>query len=135
MGRMVGYGGLAIPDLVPPATPDEEPGLDRILYRRRGMWIVFLAALPGVYLADRLLGSLFPSLAPAASFEIAANAWLLSSAAAFALVLVSRCPRCGQLFHVKLHWFRGARNPWTQKCVHCDLPLRQRRQAETVIKA
>jgi len=85
--------------------------LHAIRRRRRLTWIVFLLFGPVVWLTAARFGShgaLYAALLSMAIF-----------ATANALVHQSKCPRCGRPFHTTGGWH----NPWTRKCLHCQLRL------------
>jgi hypothetical protein len=117
------------PTLVPDATPDELPGLARILLRRRLMWGLFIGGMPLVYLSDRLLTALVPASSGTRTFEVAGYVWMVAWGVSVVLVALSRCPRCGGYFHIQAQSLPYARW-WTKKCVNCDLPITRRRPAD-----
>jgi hypothetical protein len=97
---------------VPAAALDE--GLARIRRRRLVMWFWFFSYLP-VALIVTLKG-------PPASVPVIAVLWLSAFLTSAALVIASRCPRCQNRFCSD-----GSRwNPYTQRCLNCELPLRGR---------
>jgi hypothetical protein len=48
--------------------------------------------------------------------------WMGFSLAAMVRVSLARCPRCGELFHMDRRFL--ASNPFTRRCMPCQLPLR-----------
>jgi hypothetical protein len=90
-------------------------GLSRIRRLRRTMWIVWLSGVPLMALVGGLLDS--PSLiGPIALIWM--GAYIVTS---FRVVL-SRCPRCGELYHYR--WPFGGGGILTQRCRSCGLSLR-----------
>ncbi len=86
--------------------------LRRIRFRRRLLWGVFLSYLPAVWLATRLVGEQW------AGFALTLL-WLVAAGAAGVGVSLSRCPLCGELFHME-----GLMTSWSGRCVHCGQGLR-----------
>lgn len=98
--------------MMQPAAVDLEQGLTRIRARRRRVWVVWF----GSFLVVGLFGSLTES--PQLTLYLALASMGLFVAAMVA-VAFSRCPRCGKLFHQGM----VLRNSWTNRCLHCGLPL------------
>ncbi len=86
-------------------------GLLEIRRRRRHVWIVF-ATFP-------LVASFATWAAPAATPYVL-GLWMGAFAISATRAGNARCPRCGNWYSRR----RGGRNPWTQRCLHCALPLR-----------
>jgi hypothetical protein len=85
-------------------------------YRRRwrlflGSWIGLLPAclLVGVPLSG-LIGSRMP-------FVVVAVAGMIAMTVSTGLVILWRCPRCGNRFHRK----GTLSNCWARRCLHCGL--------------
>lgn len=100
-----------------------EKGLAEIRRRRLTVWIIWAGYLPfGVVVsyAANLLG--YPKhndpwwILPVMLAYMGVFAW--AGMRAFA----ARCPRCHERFSSRTFW----RNSWTQRCLHCQLPLRPR---------
>jgi hypothetical protein len=97
-----------------PHPPDatEFEVLRRIRRRRRCLWGLILVYVPGIWLtleltrSDRKTGIVF-------------GVWVVLVAAAALWTAFSRCPRCGNLFHV--HGFMPL---YLGRCLHCGLGLR-----------
>ena len=85
------------------------------------MWGVFLTYVPiggsVAFLLGYLSGSEYVALAVCA-------AWMIGYVVTGAIASTTRCPRCGNRFASKW-WYH---NPWTQRCLHCKLPLSGRSQ-------
>ena len=47
--------------------------------------------------------------------------WAASFVALSLMMASFRCPRCGNLYHIR--WGVGG-NPWVKRCMHCGLELR-----------
>jgi hypothetical protein len=123
---MWGFRGLGGPSLVPAATADEEAGLNRILRLRRLWWFVFLLGAPAAALLTGIIDLVAPSAAQPHVFVAAGYTWVISFCVVSVLILRSQCPRCGDHFHNRGRWPLLWGNPWTSRCLHCDLSLRQR---------
>ena len=84
------------------------------------MWALMLGYLP-------VVGFLAAAFAKSETEALwMALTWMVAAAAAGAVAAFSRCPRCGRFFAVgAVTSARGGwSNPWTQRCLNCDLPLR-----------
>jgi hypothetical protein len=88
-----------------------DAGRREIRRRRRMVWAVGLSYLPAGVLA-------FLYSPARAGYVIAV--WMLAFIASAAWAAMARCPGCARTYSVR----RRARNPWTQRCMHCELPLR-----------
>lgn len=86
-------------------------GLLEIRRRRRHVWLVF-ATFP-------LVASFATWAAPAATPYVL-GLWMGAFAISATRAGNARCPRCGNRFFRR----RGGHNLWTQRCLHCHLPLR-----------
>jgi hypothetical protein len=87
------------------------PGLSRLRRKRWFLWSVLLTYVPAIWLALELTGSDSGAL-------VVFVLWIAMAAVAGALAAFSRCPRCGEYFHVK-----GLMPVWVRKCLHCGLRL------------
>jgi hypothetical protein len=105
-----------------PSWPDVAPdviarGLSEIRKRRRTSWILFFGFPVYAFVAFALLRHVVPEdtllLTVFLPFCIAwvAVGWRAGAA---------KCPRCGDTYSIK----RGFHHSWTQRCLHCGLPLR-----------
>ena len=109
-------------DTASESNPAIARGVAVIRARRRCWWFVFLSYMPGVFLVGDLLSSL--TRWEDARFLVAA-AWMAAFLVVGVVVTLSRCPRCGELFHIGHGWH----NPWAQRCRNCALPLHGSRPA------
>jgi hypothetical protein len=99
-------------DPVPPPTPEERRQLKRILAKRSLMWFWIVSVVPVAYLSDILWG-----IDPFAVGQV----WVFGALASAVWVgFFTPCPRCGEQYHAARRWG----SPWTQRCLHCDFPLR-----------
>lgn len=86
-------------------------GLLEIRRTRRHVWLLF-ATYPPV--------AGFAMWAAPAAAPYVVGLWMIAFAASAIRAGNARCPRCGDRYSQR----RGGQNPWTQRCLHCDLPLR-----------
>jgi hypothetical protein len=86
-------------------------GLSEIRRRRRWNWFFFLSYLP--------VGAGAITYVPSAALSVAVF-WMLSFAATAVWAGLAVCPRCGERYSRTRYW----QNPWTQRCLHCQLSLR-----------
>ena len=96
--------------------------LARIQKRRRQVWLVLFSYIPVCVLADWLLSRLTED--PSRLVGALAVSWLLLYLVVILRASFSRCPRCGEFFHMRhvrrmLYWG----DPWARSCLHCGLPL------------
>jgi hypothetical protein len=98
-------------------TTDTTEGLELIRLRQRRMMRVFMGLVPFV-----LAAAYISQLPTPSGFEVP---FILAAVAYGTLLLVyslrlafTECPRCQGFYHFKL-WL----DPFTQKCLHCALPL------------
>jgi hypothetical protein len=103
------------PDLLPKPKPDRldyEAGLSKIRRRRLIRRMLLLSFLPAMLLARNAITTTLQAQL--------ALAWVLASVWINNWVRFTRCPRCGELFHVdgKSRWTGRSRT-----CVNCGLPL------------
>jgi hypothetical protein len=93
-------------------------GLREIRRRRRQVWLIFATYIP--------VCSLTLWAAPAA-VPYVAGLWMCGFAASAIRAGKVRCPRCGNHYSRRrvgrILWI-WAGNAWTQRCLHCHLPLR-----------
>lgn len=88
-----------------------EEGLKAIRSKRLQLWGVFISYLPAIGTALSVSsGNTGPI--------VVASVWIVAAGVAGARVSLSRCPRCGNLFHM-----RGISTSWGKTCRHCDLSL------------
>jgi len=85
--------------------------LKQIRHKRMQLWAVFISYLPVIGIT---LSVSEGNLAPAMVCII----WIILAAIGGMRVSFSRCPRCGNLFHM-----RGAGTSWGRRCRHCQLSL------------
>lgn len=79
--------------------------------KRKQLWAVFFTYLPAIGLALKFsTGNTVPALV--------AGCWVTAAAIAGARVSLSRCPACGNLFHMQ-----GVSTSWGRRCRHCKLSL------------
>jgi hypothetical protein len=91
----------------------EAAALARLRRLRRTTWIVWLAGVPVMWVILALSGS-----APLAlGFGVL---WAASFVGLTFAVASFRCPRCGNLYHIR--W--GVGGAWARRCMHCGLELR-----------
>jgi len=93
---------------------DEETlqeGLKSIKRKRLQLWSVFISYLPAIGITLPLSTG---NTAPA----IVAGIWVVAAGVAGVRVSTSRCPQCGNLFHM-----RGISTSWGRSCRHCNLSL------------
>ena len=96
-------------------TSEVEKGLQIIRVRQKRMGHVLMGLIPFALVASVLPSGL------EIPFVIAAVVYgALLLAYSFRLAFTD-CPRCHRYYHWKL-WS----DPWTQKCLHCGLPLKAR---------
>jgi hypothetical protein len=86
-------------------------GLGDIRKKRRIVWFFFLTYLP--------VGAFTVTYAPPVA-RYAVALWMLGFAASSVWAGFAKCPRCGNRYSRTRRWT----NPWTQRCLHCELPLR-----------
>jgi hypothetical protein len=87
-------------------------GLAGIRKRRWCLWAVILTYIPAIWLSLEITGS---DRKTAVVFGV----WVLLAAAASGAAAFSRCPRCGNYYHMM-----GLVPVWVRKCLHCGLPLK-----------
>jgi hypothetical protein len=92
-------------------NPTYAQELKQIRLKRYQLWGVFISYLPAIGITLSISEG---SAAPAAVCLL----WVLFAAIGGVRVSFSRCPRCGNLFHM-----RGAGTSWGRRCRHCDLSL------------
>ena len=85
--------------------------LRQIRLKRLQLWAVFISYLPAIGVTLAVSDS---QGAPMAICLL----WVLFAAIGGVRVSFSRCPRCGNLFHM-----RGAMTSWGRRCQHCQLSL------------
>ncbi|MBN2645712.1 MAG: hypothetical protein JXR59_09600 [Desulfuromonadaceae bacterium] len=88
-----------------------EEQLAVIRRKRLILWSVFISYLPAVTVALIMGGD--------KGATVVAVLWLIAAGAAGVGVSFSRCPRCGQFFHM-----RGVTTSWGRHCQHCNLGLK-----------
>jgi hypothetical protein len=93
---------------------EEAAALARIRRLRRTTWLVWLAGVPIMAIVGVLLR--LPRFALAIGMV-----WSGAFVVLALKVSTSRCPRCGNLYHVR--WGIGG-NVWSRRCMHCGLALR-----------
>ena len=102
------------PDLLqkPKHRLDYEAGLAEIRRRRLIRRVLLLLFLPAMLLARNAIRTTLQAQL--------ALAWVFASVWINNWVRFTRCPRCGELFHVggKSRW-----TGWSRTCVNCGLPL------------
>lgn len=86
--------------------------LAAIKRKRLFLWSVFASYIPAIILAQVITTGNWLSY-------VVAILWLLLAGLGGILVSFSRCPACGQLFHM-----RGVVTYWGKKCQHCGLSLK-----------
>lgn len=85
--------------------------LSHIRSRRWQLWLVFFSYLPVIAIALKTTtGNTVPFMV--------CGFWVLLAAICGIRVSFSKCPRCGNLFHM-----RGVSTSWGRRCRHCQLPL------------
>ena len=94
------------------------PGLKRLRRRRWFLWITILVYLPAIWLSLRLTHS------DRATFKVFL-VWMAFTGVAAYLTAFTRCPRCGNFFHM-----RGLTPLYLRKCLHCELHLTADRQPD-----
>lgn len=101
-------------------------GVKTLRKRRRRLWLALRVALGGfaIVVGGGIVahrhGPGLIALSAAALGVALFVAGVVLFAVTWYVTAFSRCPRCGQLFHLYLFWFRV----FSKKCVHCGLPLR-----------
>jgi hypothetical protein len=104
-----------------------EQGLAEIRRRRAWMWAVFFGFFPVVIFAGFVISRFRPGPEGEATTAIVAVIWMALYAIVATWAGLSRCPRCGGRFD----WGPfGVVNPFTQRCLHCRLPLRAGQPAD-----
>jgi hypothetical protein len=97
--------------------PEISDGLKLIRLRQRRLAYVLLGLVPLVllagYLGDQPPGS-------QALFILAASAYGVLLLGYSLRLAFTDCPRCHNFYHWS--WWS---NPWTQRCLHCGLRLRE----------
>lgn len=88
-----------------------EESLKEIKRKRLALWCVFISYLPAIGIVLRFSSD---NTGPAT----VAIVWIIAAAIAGARVSLSRCPQCGNLFHM-----RGVSTSWGKRCRHCKLSL------------
>jgi len=93
-------------------TEDETTTQLRLIRRKRWqLWLVFISYLPAIGIALSMTeGNTWPA--------ITAGCWVVAAGVAGVRVSLSRCPRCGNLFHMQ-----GVSTSWGRSCRHCKLSL------------
>lgn len=98
-------------------------GLSQIRRRRFMMWFWFYSYLPAALLVT--------TRGPDTSIPVVALIWVTAYLVAGALSATSRCPRCHRRFCSD-----GRRwNIYTQRCLNCQLPLREPAAASSMTEA
>lgn len=87
-------------------------GLSRLRRRRRWLWLALGTYFPAIFLALRVTGS-------DKATGITLLVWLVFVGVASGVAGLTRCPRCGDYFHMQ-----GLMPVWVRKCLHCGLPLK-----------
>jgi hypothetical protein len=96
-------------------------GIEDISRRRRLFTYLFIGWAPAAVVTRVATGS--DTLALIMGMGLA-----LLAMAAFAAVLSSRCPRCGELFHQHASkWWRSYGTFFSIRCLNCGLQLRNTR--------
>ncbi len=88
-----------------------QDGLKNIKSKRLQLWCVFISYLPAIGITLTLS---LDNTGPA----IVAVLWIIAAGVAGVRVSTSRCPQCGNLFHM-----RGVSTSWGRSCRHCNLSL------------
>jgi len=88
-----------------------QQALNKIKTRRLILWSVFLTYIPAIAVTHLAAATSTPTI-------IVFVLWLIMAAAGGVMVSFSRCPRCGNLFHM-----RGPSTSWSSRCQHCKLSL------------
>jgi predicted RNA-binding Zn-ribbon protein involved in translation (DUF1610 family) len=97
----------------------EAMALARLRRLRRTTWIVWLAGVPVMWAVMVVFGS-------ARQAFVVGAVWAASFVALSLTIASFRCPRCGNLYHIR--WGVGG-NAWVKRCMHCGLELRGRSDA------
>ena len=90
-------------------VPDYSPGLSRIRSRRKYFFGVILAYIPVMW----LIHSVSPD---DRTMFTAFGVWVVLLIITCVMSAITRCPRCGNLFHVN-----GMAMLFLRKCLHCQL--------------
>ena len=110
--------------LTPLAIRDRDQygvGLAQIRRQRRLEWLLQLGFIPAGLGSSIVLRAIIPSDPVFYSLVIAFNgAWMGMMVVTALRVGATRCPRCGEHFHIGRWWS----NPWTSRCMSCRLHLR-----------
>ena len=85
--------------------------LKTIKRKRIQLWLVFITYLPAIGFALKLSSD---NVGPA----MVAIVWVIAAGTAGVRVSLSRCPQCGNLFHMQ-----GISTSWGRSCRHCKLSL------------
>lgn len=88
-----------------------QEGLKSIKRKRLQLWCVFISYLPAI-------GITLPLSSDNTGPAIVAGVWIIAAGVAGGRVSFSRCPQCGNLFHM-----RGVSTSWGRTCRHCNLSL------------
>jgi len=93
---------------MPPAI---RTGLKAVRRRRWALWLLILAYVPAILIAQRVTGS-------DRGIAVVFGVWVLLVGVASVRAAFVRCPRCGNYFHMQ------AFIPvYLRRCVHCELHL------------
>lgn len=92
-------------------SPKYGPELSRLRSQRMYMWWVVLLYLPIEWLTLKITRS------DKAMFLVFI-VWVVFLADAVQRVVIFKCPRCGNYFHI-----RGMITPYLRRCRHCDLHI------------
>jgi hypothetical protein len=96
------------------ATAKEREGLLQIRRKRNLVGAIFFLYIPAGLLFWLITGSEY-------AMYVFGVIWMVAFFVAGMRVTFSRCPRCGEFFHVRM--FYGS--VWTRQCLHCKLSLAQ----------
>jgi hypothetical protein len=90
---------------------DIEQELKKIRRKRWQLWSVFISYLPAI-------GAALSFSADNTGPILVATLWVIAAGIAGVRVSMSRCPQCGNLFHMQ-----GVSTSWGRSCRHCKLSL------------
>jgi hypothetical protein len=96
-----------------------EEGLRLIRVRQQRLAHILWALVPFVLIAGYLSSSPSDSNKEEIVFVLAAVLYGVVLLAYSFRLAFTECPRCHRFYH--WNWWS---NPWTQKCLHCGLPLK-----------